>query len=155
MKRTALAALALTLAAAAPAPRPHSVLDLSTAPGAAGREGYAEMVIGTFAPVIAEAPDCLLRSRHWANGLEGYIDAVLDSPRHGIVEAAPSSAQYETWLADLHKLELRDHLHVLHDPTGTCAKIAKDPNLAVGDWYAARLKALAKSKDPWAGAGGH
>lgn len=154
MKRTALAAAALLLAAAAPAPRPHSVLDLSTAPGRTGREGYAMMVIATFAPVIAEAPDCLLRSRRWASGLETYITVILDAPRHGIAEPAPSAAQDQTWLAEMHQMEQRAHLRVLRDPKGTCARIAHDQELAVGDWFAARAKAFAKGKDPWAGAGG-
>ena len=154
MKTGSLMTAALLLLAAA-APPPRSVLDLKTAPGDAGRQTYAQMAISTFASVIAEAPICNVRSHDWANHLEFYVMDKLEGPRPGIAEGNADPADYARWLGEMRALEGRADLKVAADPGGTCARLRRNPNLALGDWFEARMQRQEHSKNPWGGAGGH
>ncbi len=150
--RTLMAAVLLLLVAAAP--RPRSVLDVKTAPGQAGRQTYAQMVIATFAPVIAEAPVCGVRSHDWANHLEFYAMDKLDQPRPGITEGHADPGAYARWMRAMRMLERHADLKVATNPGGTCARLRRNPNLALGDWSEARMQRREHSANPWAGAGG-
>jgi hypothetical protein len=152
---------AIATMAAGPPPGPTSAFDFQYASTAAGRAQYMDTVAATFGPMVALAPICHLRSQEWADTLETYPTALLSGPIKVSGEDVSTRTEVSYGLAALKFTKAEAAKDFIHDPTGACKDVRKDPDLADADHAVKAVNTpadpsnpWADPSNPWAGAGG-